>query len=55
MYVAAELKVADLLASWPKTSEELALTTAVHAPSLHRLMRALVTFEIVKERANGAF
>jgi orsellinic acid C2-O-methyltransferase len=55
MYVAAELKVADLLASGPKTSEELARTTNVHAPSLRRLMRTLVTFEILRERADGSF
>ena len=31
MHVAAELKVADLLTSGPKTSEELARRTGVHA------------------------
>jgi orsellinic acid C2-O-methyltransferase len=55
LYVAAELRVADLLASGAKTSEELARATGVHAPSLHRLMRTLVTFEILREHADGTF
>ena len=55
MYVAAELRIADILADGAKTSEELARTTGVHAPSLHRLMRTLVTFEILRERADGCF
>ncbi len=55
MYVAAELKIADLLAGGAKTSGELARTIGVHALSLHRLMRALVTFEILRERADGSF
>lgn len=55
MYVAAELRVADLLASGAKTSEELGRATGVHTPSLHRLMRTLVTFEILREHADGTF
>jgi orsellinic acid C2-O-methyltransferase len=55
VYVTAELRVADLLASGAKTSEELARATGVHTPSLHRLMRTLVTFEILRERADGMF
>ena len=55
VYVAAELRIADILADGEKSSEELARTTGVHAPSLHRLLRTLVTFEILRERADGAF
>lgn len=55
VYVAAELRIADVLASGAKTSEELARATGTHAPSLHRLMRALVTLEILRERADGTF
>src|SRR5215470_12352387 len=55
IYLAAELKIADLLAGGAKTSEELARASGVHAPSLHRLMRALVTLEILTERAHGTF
>jgi hypothetical protein len=39
--VAADLGLADLLASGPKTAEELAGATKTHAPSLYRLMRTL--------------
>lgn len=39
--VAADLGLADLLASGPRTAEELAGPTKTHAPSLYRLMRTL--------------
>jgi len=55
IYVAAELRIADLLSSSSMTSEELAGATGAHAPSLHRLLRALTTIEICRERADGAF
>jgi hypothetical protein len=55
VHVAAELRIADLLASRAKTSEELVCATGTHAPSLHPLMRALVTLEILRERADGTF
>src|SRR5215470_6878903 len=55
LYVAAELGLPDLLASGPQTSEHLAQATGVHAPSLHRLLRALVTLDIVREREDGDF
>jgi hypothetical protein len=53
--VAAQLGLCDLLASGPQTSEHLAQAAGVHAPSLHRLLRALVTIDIVEERADGDF
>jgi DNA-binding IclR family transcriptional regulator len=55
LYVATELGLPDLLASGPQSSAFLAQTTGVHAPSLHRLLRALVTLEIVREREDGDF
>lgn len=55
IYVAAELRLADLLADAPKTSQELAGATGAHSPSLQRLLRALVTLDICKERADGSF
>jgi hypothetical protein len=55
LYVAAQLGLPDLLASGPQTSEHLAQAAGVHAPSLHRLLRALVTLEIVREREDGDF
>jgi SAM-dependent methyltransferase len=54
-YVAAELRLADLLADGPRTSEDLAVATGADAPSLHRLLRALTTIEICREREDGSF
>lgn len=54
-YVVAELRVPDLLATGPKSADELARATECHTPSLRRLMRALVTLELCKEREDGSF
>src|SRR5712692_9413367 len=54
-YVAAQLHIPDLLADGPKTSAELANASGSHAPSLYRLLRALATLEICREREDGAF
>jgi SAM-dependent methyltransferase len=53
--VAAELGIADVLASGPKHIEELARGTDSHAPSLHRLMRALASLDLCQEREDGSF
>jgi len=53
--VAAELRIADLLASGPKDADELARATDTHAPSLHRLLRALASLELCTERNDGSF
>ena len=42
VYVIAKLGIPDLLKSGPKTAEELASATDTHAPSLFRILRALV-------------
>ena len=55
IHVAARLGIADLLAARAQSAEDLARTTGAHAPSLHRLMRALVTIEICQERNDGCF
>jgi orsellinic acid C2-O-methyltransferase len=55
IYVAAELRIADLLTEGPRTSEDLAAATGTHAPSLRRLLRALTTIEICREREDGSF
>lgn len=55
LYVAAELGLPDLLASGPQSSASLAQARGVHAPSLRRLLRALGTIEIVREREDGDF
>lgn len=54
-YVAAELQLADLLAENPRTCEDLASATGTHAPSLYRLLRALTTIDICREREDGFF
>ena len=53
--VAAELDIPNLLARGPKMVDELASATACHAPSLHRLMRALATIEFCTELHDGSF
>jgi ubiquinone/menaquinone biosynthesis C-methylase UbiE len=53
--VAAQFNLPDLLASGAQTSAQLAQATETQAPALHRLLRALVTLEIVREREDGAF
>jgi ubiquinone/menaquinone biosynthesis C-methylase UbiE len=54
-YVAAQLRIPDLLADGPKTVEELAMATSSHGPSLRRLLRALTTIEICSEHEDGSF
>lgn len=45
----AELGLADLLAAGPRTSEELAAETGLHAPSLRRVLRLLTTVGVVAQ------
>ena len=53
--VAAELAIADRLADGAKTSEALARETDTHAPSLHRLLRALASLGVLDEVDIGCF
>lgn len=53
--VAAELGIADLLASGPLHVDELARATASHAPSLRRLLRALTSLALCTENEDGSF
>jgi hypothetical protein len=53
--VAAELGLADRLADGPRGAADLAAATGTHAPSLHRLLRALVTIDVCRENADGTF
>lgn len=53
--VAAELHLPELLAAGPRTSSELADRTDTHQPALRRLLRALVTIDIVAENDDGTF
>jgi orsellinic acid C2-O-methyltransferase len=53
--VAAELGIPDLLRDGPMSNEDLAAVTDSHAPSLQRLLRALVTLDLCRERDDGLF
>jgi hypothetical protein len=55
LYVAARLRLADHLASGPKTAEALAGPTETHAPSLGRLMRTLASMGLLTEKENQCF
>jgi hypothetical protein len=55
IHVAAKLGLADLIRETPRTVEELANETKAHAPSLHRLLRALASLGIFAEEENGKF
>jgi precorrin-6B methylase 2 len=55
IYVAAKLGIADLLERGPRTSDELAISTGTHAPSLYRLLRALANLEVLEEDETGSF
>lgn len=55
IYVAAKLGIANFLADGPKTSEELARETSVHAPSLSRVMRTLAGLGVFRHDGEGCF
>src|SRR5262249_42759473 len=55
IYVVADLAIADLLATGPLTSTELAGDSGVHAPSLYRVMRALASLGVFIEEEDQAF
>ena len=55
LYAAAQYSLADRLADAPKTATELAGQTGTHAPSLHRLMRALASLGVLSEVDSGRF
>src|SRR5262245_38065268 len=54
VYVAAKLRLADLLARKPANSHELAEQLQVSADALRRILRALVAVGLLRE-ANGTF
>jgi hypothetical protein len=53
--VAAELDIAGLLATGPKSIEELARLTETDQDSLFRMMRALASQEVFKKRKDGLY
>ena len=55
VYVIAKLGIPDLLKSGPKTAEELASATSTHAPSLFRILRALVSVGVLSAAEGGRF
>src|SRR5437867_7203724 len=55
IYVAAKLGLADLLKDGPRSSDQLAQATGTHAPSLPRLLRALVGLAVFAEDTDGGF
>jgi hypothetical protein len=55
IHVAATLGIADLLRDGPRSSAELAAATESHAPSLHRVLRALAALEVLREDDDGCF
>ncbi|KUF19189.1 methyltransferase [Streptomyces silvensis] len=55
IHTAVRLRVPELLGDGERDSVELALLTGTHAPSLHRLLRALTAFGVLRETAPGRF
>jgi len=55
LYVVTKLGVADCLDKEPLRSEDLALLTNTHAPSLYRILRALASAGVFQEDENGYF
>lgn len=55
VYVIGKLGIPDLLQSGPKTAEELASATQTHAPSLFRILRALVSVGVLRSADGGRF
>lgn len=53
--VIARLGIADLLQDGPKSSEELALATGSHAPSLYRVLRLLGAVAVLSEAEDHHF
>lgn len=55
VYVAAKLRIADLLTEGPRTTKELAEETGAHDRSLYRVLRALASIGIFTEEDDGRF
>jgi hypothetical protein len=55
IHAAVELRIPDLLASGPKSATELAPTCGAHAPTLERLLRALVSIDVFQRTADGRY
>ena len=55
IYVAAKLGLADLVKTGPRSVDDLAKATGVHAPSLYRLLRALASVGMFAEEHDRRF
>jgi hypothetical protein len=55
IHVAAKLKLADLLATGPRSADELAAETSMDPASLYRLMRALAAQNVFEELPDRCF
>jgi O-methyltransferase domain/Dimerisation domain len=55
IHVAVTLGIADLLRDGPRSSGDLADATQSHAPSLHRVLRALAAVGVLHEGDDGRF
>jgi hypothetical protein len=55
IYVAAQLGLADLLKDGPRSSDELASATGMHAPSLYRVLRTLAAIGVFEETETNIF
>src|SRR6266571_944365 len=53
--VVAECRIADVLATGPKSAEELSSATGIPVSTLHRLMRGLADIGVFAETAEGRF
>ncbi len=55
VYVAAKLRIADQLAESPKSAAQLAAATNTHERALYRVLRALASTGVFREREDGCF
>jgi hypothetical protein len=55
IYVAAQLGLADLLRNGPRSSDDLACATCMHAPSLYRILRTLAAVGVFEETEPNVF
>jgi O-methyltransferase/methyltransferase family protein len=55
IYVAAKLKLADLLKGGPRSTDELAAAAGVRAPALYRVLRALASVGVFAETKDQRF
>ncbi|HEV7281004.1 MAG TPA: methyltransferase [Pirellulaceae bacterium] len=55
LYAAAKLGIADLLVDGPRSADDLAAATNMHAPSLYRLLRAAASVGVFAEDGERRF